>query len=351
VVRVAVIGRGPWVSLVSKYMSAAERDLAIMSIVRDLGAEHVLLHALYTDKRNLEEAQRFFKDALKGIRKIKGAISSKLVYIMDNPRDAHIARKLEKTLWSRQRIPIEMQSKPPRYLEGVISTKSEEEVYLVTDSVSVKAARLALEGIKESRRVKLTFTGNIKVIVEEGKVKGVRLDGDTHPVDYLVADEETLSHLGFKTPEYLPYSIRVCVSLYGPQLSAALAWPGFLLLPTPRGALVCFKKAGETPSSVVDAIKEVLPELKRRFKGPLPYVMGPLYSRKIVIPPDNTFIVGKLDEGPENIIAVLGCSNSCLSLSKALASSIINLIKGGKDDYSVDRLRTKELFKEYISIL
>ncbi len=355
-VRIAVVGGGPHAAVIAQVLSRTLRKTSIAVALYSLGSGYVLLHRLYTDKRNLEVAIDTYSHLKKLISKGQLFKKVRIYYLVNDASVAYAVRRVEKTVWEPRKVGL-------RVVEGNASSLSPVRTsalaYVEGEAYIALAPKLTVALLRSLKRVESLYNPRIGIVTKEGKVVGIDVGGTSYNFDYVIVDEGYIwrSKLQDYVPKWLPKSRVGCIDGFAP-LSASLVVSDTLSgVWLDRRFTICSETANGTNGAVkllgslVSALGDVVD------RSDLHLIQG-LRARETALAPDKSPLVGSLEGGPSGLIATLGCYSDCLPLSTGIASTVSAIlssgaqvkVKGGEPVavYDIARLDRRDLLREVL---
>ncbi|MEB2836216.1 MAG: hypothetical protein GSR80_000238 [Desulfurococcales archaeon] len=355
-VRVAIIGGGPHAAVIAQILSKTLKKTSIAVALYSLGSGYVVLHRLYTDKRNLEVANGTYSHMRKLVGKAQLFKKTRIHYLVSDASMAYTVKRVEKTIWEPRKVGL-------RVVEGSTGSsfpiKMSTLAYIEGEAYIASAPKLTVALLKSLKRVESLYSPRIGIATKEGKVVGIDVGGTSYNFDYVIVDEGYIwmSMLRDHVPKHLPRTRTGCIDGFTPLGASLVVSDSLSGLWLDGRFTICLEAAGSASGAVglLGSIAGALGDSIER--GDLHLIQG-LRVRETILAPDKSPLVGSLEEGPSGLIAILGCYSDCLSLSSGIASTISAIlageaqvkVKGGglAAAYDIDRLERRDLLREVL---
>jgi len=347
--KVVLVGGSPWMALLARIIEDtlggnAEVDLILYSLGRGIAP----LHTLFSDKVNLSNATESARIAKRYSGRSVEWSSRRGVYIIEDDVIARSVKRIEQTLWRPQGVEQKVLSEPPQVRPPL--KMPEAKAYIEFSLTSTPSAPLSKALVGALRRGRSLVARKIDLVVESGRVGGIRTPAGFLEADYIVVDEALLMEkLGHQAlPKWLPLTWFSCMKLAGPPAGLVVASEKVIVDLSEDAMLAC----ASPPARIADqedAMINVAKVISRYVEAGRYNVRG-VFTTASVAPPDRSPLILTHDEWPEGLYAIVGCMGNCLSLASGLADSIASTIKGGEGAYNEGRLRRGATFKEYLGL-
>jgi len=347
--RIVLVGGSPWIAFLARVIEGSFKNVREVGLLLySPGRGSSILHTLFSDKTNLTSSVRTLKVFKRYTGRGLELTRRKGVYIIEDDMIARSIRRVEQTLWRPSRLDQKVVDQAPRTSAPL--TIPEAKAYIEFTISSVPSASLSRGLLRSLRHGRGLVTRRVDLVVDEGRVKGVRTPAGFFESDYAIIDEVFLAEkLGLQAlPKWLPLASFSCFKLAGPPAQPVIVSDKVILDLTENSMLACVSLPARRISLEI-AVSEASRMLSRYLEASH-YLVRRIYTGTIVVPPDRSPLIFTHDEWPEGLYAIIGCRGNCLALATGVAESLASLIEGEEGPYGESRLRRGEAFREYLGL-
>jgi hypothetical protein len=347
--RIALVGGAPWMAVLAKILEdSLGRDTEVNLILYSPGRGVALLHSLFTDKTNLSNALKSARIVKRYSGKEVERARRRGIYIIEDEVISHSIRRVEQTLWRSQRVEQRVLGEPPQARPPL--KVPEARAYIEFTLTLTPSAPLSRTFMRALRRTRGLVTRRVDLVIESGKVRGVRVPAGFLETEYTIVDEEFLmGKLGLQSlPKWLPLTRFSCMKLAGPPTEFMIA-SGRSVVDLSENSMLACTSIPARITDPEDAITSAAKLLSQYIEAEQ-YLVKRVFTSVNVSLPDRSPLLLAHDEWPDGLYAIVGCMGNCLSLVSGLADSVASAIKGEEDIYGEQRLRRRTALKEYLGM-